>query len=225
MATTIPYVPSGGLIVKTFEQFRKSFPNKVDANVLKKLALAPNNESMVITLLKFLDFIDEEHNRTESATKVFTKHDDAEFAKELKPIVEKAYSELFNLHSENAWNLQESSLISFFRGHDRSSSITGKRQAKSFSTLASLCGYGESPKTYEKKISPKINNPKKAMVKEPINFKDNLTAKVPQESSKTQLGNFGLTVRIEVNLPAQADQETYDKIFSSIRKNLIDGTN
>ena len=63
------------------------------------------------------------------------------------------------------------------------------------------------------------------MVKEPINFKDNLTAKVPQESSKTQLGNFGLTVRIEVNLPAQADQETYDKIFSSIRKNLIDGTN
>jgi hypothetical protein len=34
---------------------------------------------------------------------------------------------------------------------------------------------------------------------------------------------FGLTVRVEVNLPADADQETYDKIFQSIRKNLIDG--
>jgi len=33
----------------------------------------------------------------------------------------------------------------------------------------------------------------------------------------------GLTVRIEVNLPADGDQETYDNIFRSIRKNLIDG--
>jgi hypothetical protein len=28
--------------------------------------------------------------------------------------------------------------------------------------------------------------------------------------------NFGLTVRIEINLPATGDQETYDKIFKSI---------
>jgi hypothetical protein len=34
---------------------------------------------------------------------------------------------------------------------------------------------------------------------------------------------FGLTVRIEVNLPAEGEQQTYDRIFRSIRKNLIDG--
>jgi hypothetical protein len=33
--------------------------------------------------------------------------------------------------------------------------------------------------------------------------------------------NVGLTVRIEVNLPAAGDQETYDKIFRSIRENLL----
>jgi hypothetical protein len=33
----------------------------------------------------------------------------------------------------------------------------------------------------------------------------------------------GLTVRIEVNLPAAADQETYDRIFRSIRENLLNG--
>ncbi len=33
--------------------------------------------------------------------------------------------------------------------------------------------------------------------------------------------DFGLTVRIEINLPADADQETYDKIFRSIKENLI----
>lgn len=33
--------------------------------------------------------------------------------------------------------------------------------------------------------------------------------------------HVGLTVRIEINLPADGDQETYDRIFRSIRENLI----
>ena len=40
---------------------------------------------------------------------------------------------------------------------------------------------------------------------------------------QSTIASFGLTVRVEVNLPADADQETYDKIFQSIRKNLING--
>ena len=35
--------------------------------------------------------------------------------------------------------------------------------------------------------------------------------------------DLGLTVRIEINLPATGDQETYDKIFKSIRENLLNG--
>jgi len=31
----------------------------------------------------------------------------------------------------------------------------------------------------------------------------------------------GLTVRIEVNLPASGDASTYDAIFASIRKHLM----
>jgi hypothetical protein len=34
---------------------------------------------------------------------------------------------------------------------------------------------------------------------------------------------LGLTVRIEINLPAQGDQKTYDTIFKSIRENLLNG--
>jgi hypothetical protein len=30
-------------------------------------------------------------------------------------------------------------------------------------------------------------------------------------------------VRIEINLPADGDQETYDRIFKSIRENLLNG--
>ena len=34
--------------------------------------------------------------------------------------------------------------------------------------------------------------------------------------------DMALTVRVEVNLPANASQDTYDAIFKSIRANLID---
>ena len=34
-------------------------------------------------------------------------------------------------------------------------------------------------------------------------------------------GNVGLTVRIEINLPANGSQATYDNIFKSIRENLL----
>lgn len=37
------------------------------------------------------------------------------------------------------------------------------------------------------------------------------------EQNKT----FGLSVRVEINLPANASASTYDNIFKSIRKNLL----
>jgi hypothetical protein len=33
----------------------------------------------------------------------------------------------------------------------------------------------------------------------------------------------GVTVRVEINLPVTDDQSVYDKIFKSLRANLIDG--
>jgi hypothetical protein len=41
----------------------------------------------------------------------------------------------------------------------------------------------------------------------------------------TQGNNVGLTVRIEINLPAGGDKETYDTIFKSIRENLLNVDN
>ena len=48
---------------------------------------------------------------------------------------------------------------------------------------------------------------------------------VPEQApiQKKDGKDVGLTVRIEINLPAVADQETYDRIFKSIRENLLNG--
>lgn len=136
-------------------------------------------------------------------------------------MIESAYKELFSLHHEKAWELPENRLISFFRTTDQTSAITGRRQAVTFQTLASLAGHGEAP------TLPKAKQTKEA---KPANGKTKKTKPAANEAeivTETEAGNggkrnVGLTVRIEVNLPQAADQETYDRIFRSIRENLLD---
>jgi len=218
LSSNYPYVSSAGPVVKTIERFRKQFPSEVTADTLRKLGIAPKNESYVINILKFLNLIDADGKKTEAA-KTFLQHDDAKFAAEFETIVRAAYAPLFDLAGdEHAWLQERGELVSFFRTSDGSSDLVGKRQALTFSTLAALSGHGEiaTPRTVSStpKKTPAVAKPK-AVVAEERN-----AAVFAQPSSSSS--NVGLTVRIEVNLPANGDQKTYDAIFQSIRKNLID---
>jgi acetyl-CoA carboxylase alpha subunit len=85
--------------------------------------------------------IDDEGARTDKAQKAFTLHDDASFQKAFSEIVKTAYSDLFNLHGDDAWALDDSKLITFFRQTDQSSQLVGSRQASTFKALASYAGH------------------------------------------------------------------------------------
>ncbi|MBA2486836.1 MAG: DUF5343 domain-containing protein [Nitrospira sp.] len=63
MANKYPYVPSAEPLVKTVSHLRKSFPREVTADTLRKLGVAPKNESYVINVLRFLNIIDDEGKR------------------------------------------------------------------------------------------------------------------------------------------------------------------
>jgi hypothetical protein len=220
-----PYIPSAGMIVQTFAQLRKMFPARVDAETLKKLSLAPGNESMVINVLRFLGFIDDEGKKTTSAGSVFSKHQDDAFSAELEKVVSRAYSDLFETIGESAWESERSSLIGFFRVHDETSELTATRQAIAFETLASLSGHGEvvKPKIGTSKPSAKPGPPKKKSASRSQEPASKASEHEREALFVGQKGAFGLTVRIEINLPAQGDQETYDRIFQSIRQNLLNG--
>jgi hypothetical protein len=90
--------------------------------------------------------------------------------------------------------------------------------------LASLSGHGEA-------VKPKNNSAKSSAKTSSVKPKDKSTKKIvdapPKSHSASTVveakSNLGLTVRIEINLPAQGDQDTYDRIFQSIKRNLIDG--
>jgi hypothetical protein len=212
-----PYMSGSAGLIQAVNHLRRSFPAQVTAETLKKLGIAPNNETYVINILRFIKVIDEAGNKTSQAASVFTKHDDGEFQRAFTEMVTSAYSGLYELHGEHTWNLDADKLISYFRQTDHTSSLVGQRQAGTFQALAALGGHGESPTV--KTIAPTKKSDRKQ--RQAPTSKTSQPAVESGGSKQAGSSNIGLTVRIEVNLPAAADQQTYDLIFKSIRENLL----
>ncbi|MGF1640270.1 MAG: DUF5343 domain-containing protein [Rhodospirillales bacterium] len=219
-----PYVQGPGALGQVITQFRKSFPAKVDASTLKKLGIAPNNESYVLNVLRFLGLIDRDGKKTSDATQTFNLHDDYQFSKAFAELVSKAYSELFKLHGDGAWDLDNAALISFFRTHDETTAVVGKLQASTFKRLATHGGHGDILVAKAPSGTRKAKEQKKTVKSSPAPAPSPPAHDTsPAAKVATVPGNVGLTVRIEINLPADGDQETYDRIFKSIRENLLNG--
>lgn len=238
MADKHPYMSGSGGVTQLTTQLRRSFPATVTADTLKKLGIAPNNETYVLNILRFIGVLDAENKKTAAATPIFNQHNDSDFQEQFSKLVGKAYHELFDLHGPDAWGLSIDKLIAFFRNHDGTSDIVGKRQASTFQALARISGKtvddseptgkssaAGSPKTVKKVASGKkaTNSVAKPAVQSPAPIPAHLSpAPPPPNGGVTHTGGMGLTVRIEINLPPGGDQATYDAIFKSIRANLLD---
>jgi len=99
----------------------------------------------------------------------------------------------------------------------------GTRQARTFQALAAISGHGDAPpQKATKKPAPKKANTKKPAPKKKKEEEIQGPTLVQPPAPLSRPRDLGLTVRIEINLPSEGDQETYDRIFKSIRTNLID---
>lgn len=222
MADKHPYVTAPGNLTKTIQQLRRNFPSPFTAETLKKLGIAPNGESYVISVLRFLELIDNDGNKTNTATQIFSIHDSKQFEQKFSECIKKSYLALFELHGDRTWNLDTDGLIQFFRSTDYTSESLGKRQARSFKALAELAGRTEVSPPKPDTPSPKRSKKKSSkQTKTDIKTKENDSNLIGLSSEDKEPRNFGLTVRIEINLPADGAKETYDNIFRSIRENLL----
>lgn len=224
---TFPYAQPIGALGTMIDQLRKRFPEKIDSGVLKKLGIAPNNESYIINTLKFLGIIDREGSRTEDAHNLFVKGED-EFHEGLAEVIQSAYKPLFDLHDESAWTLEKSKLVNFIRTEDKSTDLVGGRQADTFVRLAEIAGKRQGLSTNSDSVAPKKEAAKRTAAKPKADKSKADRTEKPTGVGKvfkgggSNGGDVSLAVRIEVNLPAVADQAVYDAIFKSIRSNLID---
>src|SRR5689334_6386131 len=101
-----PYISGPGNVSAMITQLRKSFPGTVTSETVKKLGLAPNNESYVINALQFLGIVDADGKRTADAAKIFVAGDD-DFKKGFEKLVRASYKDLFDLHQNGAWDLDK----------------------------------------------------------------------------------------------------------------------
>lgn len=217
-----PYISALGSIEQMIGYLRKNFPATVTSETVKKYSLAPNNESYVINALQFLGLIDEEGKRTEKGHDAFVLGDDA-FPEAFEGLVRDAYKDLFDLRGDDAWTLPRRDLVSYFRTTDKTSEVIGGRQAGLFQMFASLAGHTVTNGSARSGASKSAVKPKQAKSKAAASKTPDPIITTPAVGNDAKDGrkDMALTVRIEINLPANGTQETYDMIFKSIRANLI----
>lgn len=229
-----PYTSGQGALVAAFTQLRKNFPSKVDSAYLKRFNIAPANESYIISIVRFLDLIDDEGTKVENNTGFFFGSEEA-FQQGLEGAIRAAYAPLFDEMGDDAFTTQKSTIAHWFRQSDRSSELVGNRQASTFQTLAALAGQGEVPTraTTAKKAATNGTAPAKKIAAKRTTrpskaaegrVEDNVGSHGGGDESVVITKNgqgVGLTVRIEVNLPPGGDADTYDAIFASIKKHLM----
>lgn len=213
-----PYISGAGNITQMIHFLRKSFPATVNSDTVKKLGIAPKNESYVLNVLQFIGVIDKEGNRTDRGHEILTTHNEEQFRGAFKSLIKDSYKDLFDLRGDDAWSMNKNELIGYFRNSDKTSEVIGTRQAAVFQALKAIVGYGEIlvlQKSSSGKTTTKISNSKsKKLAYTPASS----ISSTPVTLSKK---NMALTVRIEINLPTEASAETYDNIFKSIRANLL----
>ena len=223
---THPYISGTGSLTQMIQHLKKSFPPTVNSETVKKLGLASNNESYLINAIQFIGIIDSEGKKTTRGLEVFSHHKDEEFQPAFKKLLDEAYSDLNELHGENKWSLSRDELVTYFRKADKTSDAIGQRQAGVFRAFASLAGYGEpegkanAAKTKKPKEQKTAKSPK---LTKKVEEASNSNTQTKQNKNNGSKSDVGLTVRIEINLPAGGTQETYDNIFKSIRANLLNG--
>lgn len=224
MAGTHPYISSVTGLNHALDYLKKSFPPTFNSETLKKLSIAPGNESSIVNIMRFLNLVSEDDARTEEAHKVFTQHSESEFNLSFSQMIQSAYADLFALHRDSTWTLGDEKLIPFFRQSDKTSELVGTRQANTFKSLSSYSGHvvtEDGPKVSRQAVkSAPLKKPKRATSQADTVIPGQDHGVAPQ-ALKREPSNVGLTVRIEINLPATGDQDTYDKIFKSIRENFL----
>jgi hypothetical protein len=220
---TYPYAMTIAGLTELIGRLRKKFPDRVDASTMRELGIAPNNETYVLNSLRFIGVLDKDFNRTDIAHDLFVEGDD-EFQAGLAKMIEASYKPMFELHGDDAWVLSKDKLATWFRQKDKSSDLVGKRQADTFVRLGELAGKRESQgltPNVRRDAMMQVKNPRSGS-KPPVNVRVEKQTPATQSRGKEAGSPVSLAVRIEVNLPASADQSVYDAIFRSIRANLID---
>jgi len=205
----LPYVLNNGNVAKFLKEIVSApVPSKVDYKYLETRGYTGKNDRYLVAFLKNLGFVD---NGGGPAQRWHDHRHAGQSAAVLAAGVTEAYQGFFGVYPD-APKRSEEEFTNWARVEDSSASPTTiKRSWATFKAVVPLCDFDVVPT-----VPPSNPGPSTATNSTPATV-------TPPLQPAVQLGRTGgITINIELQLPATADASFFDEFFTSMRKNLID---
>ncbi len=175
-------------------------PTRFSGEYLRTLGYKSSNDRPVISILKFIGFIDSSETPTEKYKSYRGKDGKVVLARAIKS----GYLELFNLYPD-AHRKDVESLNHFFATKTSAGERSLQAMVQTFRTLCSLAEFesvdGEQEQAEEAEKFPRIMG----------------------KSDRTNSGTtvLPININIELQIPATNDADVYEKFFTALKKHLL----
>ncbi|WP_230972168.1 DUF5343 domain-containing protein [Archaeoglobus neptunius] len=196
--SNFPYTTVPGKLKKFFKIIQETnVPEKVTQRWLAALGFKSSNDRTIVGLLKDLGFIDASGIPTET----WNNYRNRELApKIMASAIKRAYQQLFDTYPD-AHRKDKEALKNFFAAQTNLASNTIDRIILTFKALCELADFEETESvTQNAKMDKSLTRPP--------------TIKLPTHG-------LAININIQLQLPATNDEEVYDKLFRSLKRNLL----
>lgn len=202
----IPYTPYPGKIKEYFDKFQQvGNPAKVNRAWLELLGFKSGNDGYIISVLKFIGFVDSSNVPTE----VWSLYKDTLKARTvLAKAIKGGYKELFSTYPD-ANRKDKEVLYAFF------SSKTGKAKGTvdlMVNTFSNLCQLADFEAT-ESKANENDTSGTEEKISQKNERKLQMTPQMPE--------GFAINMNIQITLPVTEDAKVYENIFKALREQLF----
>ena len=99
MSASYPYIGDLASIPNILKRFIKTFAKNIAAKVIRTCEFAKMHENRLIRILKFINVIDENANKTVKADKILKTYDNEKFQTDFRGLTKNALEKLFSCAS------------------------------------------------------------------------------------------------------------------------------
>ena len=201
----LPYTQVTGKLKTLFEKIQQvGKPNLVDKKWLASINFKGSNDSTLIHVLKFIDFVDSSGKPTD---RWGAYRDRSRAGQVLADAIIYGYSELFSVYRD-AYLRTDDELKAFIT----SKTVGGSQViSKTLTTMRTLFGLA----SFE---SASVGPLQKGL---PETLNDHMDGKPDRVSMKGVETGYVININIQLTLPESKDGDVYDKLFTSMKKHLL----
>jgi len=195
-----PYILNTGRLKKFIEMIPKiGVPPKITQPNLPTLGFKSANDRPIVTILRFINFIDANNVPTEDY-RAF--RDSSKAGTIMATALKKAYAELFEIYPD-AYDKDDESLKNFFAPTTDAGEQVVMQTVTTFKALCSFANFKAIPKEEEKK-------------------REEGEEKIEERKQIPQIpAGVTINLNIQLALPATDDATVYDRIFKALKENLL----